>query len=105
MIVEKSLVRGRNMTSRVSVTELLRNFSDILGRVRFRGERFIILRGGRPVAELGPTVEASTVRLRDLPGILSSLPHLDPEDVEQFAADLQSLREAVGTISAGSWGS
>jgi len=93
------------MVSRVSVTELLRNFSDILGRVRFRGERFIILRGGKPIAELGPTVEAPIVRLRDLPGILSSLPPLDPEEIEQFAADLRSLREAVGTIPNQPWGS
>jgi antitoxin (DNA-binding transcriptional repressor) of toxin-antitoxin stability system len=92
------------MTSRVSVTELLRNFSDILGRVRFRGERFIILRGGKPVAELGPTVEAPLVRLRDLSGILSSLPHLDPEEVEQLAADLRSLREAAGAVPDRPWG-
>jgi antitoxin (DNA-binding transcriptional repressor) of toxin-antitoxin stability system len=93
------------MTSRVSVTELLRNFSDILGRVRFRGERFIILRSGKPVAELGPTGEAPVVRLRDLPGILSSLPPLDPEEVERFAADLRSLHEAVGTVPDRPWGS
>lgn len=92
------------MTSRVSVTELLRNFSEILGRVRFRGERFVVLRGGKPVAELGPTAEAGTVRLGELPGILSSLPRLDPEDAEQFAADLRSLRKAVGTVSDRPWG-
>ncbi len=45
------------MPTRVTVTEAVRNFSEILGRVRFKGERFVLVKGGKPVAELGPTMQ------------------------------------------------
>lgn len=93
------------MPRRLSVTEAVRNFSDILGRVRFQGERFILLKGGKPVAELGPTEAAAPVRLRHLPGILADLPHLDPGDVDDFAADLEAAREAAGSVQPGPWAS
>ena len=38
----------------VSATDAARNFSDLLDAVEHRGERFIILRRGRVVAELQP---------------------------------------------------
>jgi prevent-host-death family protein len=42
-------------TSRsISVAEVKRRFSDILGAVRYRHERFIIERNGTPVAALVP---------------------------------------------------
>jgi len=39
---------------RVSATEAVRNFSEILNRVRYRGETFVIERGGQPICELRP---------------------------------------------------
>ncbi len=90
-------------TKRLTVTEAVRNFSEILGRVRFKGERFVLLKGGRPVAELGPTDAASPVRLKELPAILESLPHLDPEDADLFARDLESARIAIGPMPAAPW--
>ena len=93
------------MPKRLSVTEAVRNFSEILGRIRFRGERFILLKGGKPVAELGPTASAASVRLEELPAILASLPHLDAEDADRFALDLESARSAAGEVSTAPWGS
>lgn len=89
-------------TTRLTVTEAVRNFSEILGRVRFKGERFVLLKGGRPVAELGPT-DAAPVRLEELPAILESLPHLDPEDADRFARELESARAAVGPMPGPPW--
>jgi antitoxin (DNA-binding transcriptional repressor) of toxin-antitoxin stability system len=37
-----------------SVTEVARNFADYINRVVYRGERFVLVRGNKPVAELGP---------------------------------------------------
>ena len=56
----------------VNITEVLRNFSDYINRVAYRGERFILVRGGKPVAELSPV--PSGTRLGDLPSLLASLP-------------------------------
>lgn len=72
-----------------SVTDVLRNFSDYINRVAYRGERFILVRGGKPVAELSP-VPAGT-RLGDLAGLLESLPRLEGE-AESFDRDVRAAR-------------
>src|SRR5450756_1030612 len=36
------------MSTRVSATEAVRTFSDLLTRIRYRGEEFVIERGGEP---------------------------------------------------------
>lgn len=42
------------MTERMGIAEVKRQFSDVLGRVHHRGERFIIERRGSPLAALVP---------------------------------------------------
>lgn len=94
------------MPAYLTVTEAVRNFSEILGRVRFRGERFVLTKGGKPVAELGPTAAAPPVRLSELPVLLAELPKLGPEEAERFAQDLETLRQASGSIPVtGPWAS
>jgi antitoxin (DNA-binding transcriptional repressor) of toxin-antitoxin stability system len=93
------------MSRRLTVTEAVRNFSEILGLVRFKGERFVLVKGGKPVAELGPTDAAVPVRLGELPATLEALPHLEREDAERFATDLEAGRSAAGRIPAVPWGS
>ena len=66
------------MSRKATVTEVVRNFADYINRVAYRGERFLLERGGKVVAELRPVPEGR--RLGDLPGILDSLPHLGPDD-------------------------
>jgi len=90
---------------RLTVTEAVRNFSEILGRIRFKGERFILFKGGKPVAELGPTATAASVRLGELPAIFEALPHLEPGDADRFALDLESARSAAGEVPKAPWGS
>lgn len=43
------------MEIHVSATELARKAGEILGRVRFRGDVFVIERNGEPVARLVPS--------------------------------------------------
>ena len=38
----------------VSATDAARNFADILDAVEHRGERFTVVRRGKPIAHLGP---------------------------------------------------
>lgn len=76
------------METKITATELARSLSDILSRVHYRGERFIIERNGDPVASLGPpgppagpTARELMRRLKDL-----SMPGDgfadDPEDIQ-----------------------
>jgi prevent-host-death family protein len=47
------------VTHRISATELARKLGDVLGRVRYRGESFIVERNGTPVARLEPVARAT----------------------------------------------
>jgi antitoxin (DNA-binding transcriptional repressor) of toxin-antitoxin stability system len=75
-----------------SVTEVARHFADYINRVVYRGERFVLMRGKKPVAELGPLPAGK--RLAELPGLLDTLPKLS--EAEAFADDLVSARSMLG---------
>lgn len=74
----------------ITVTELLRNFRDYIGRVTHGGERFLLSRGGETVAELRGVASGRT--LDELPDVLASLPRLSAEDADGFARDLETAR-------------
>ena len=81
---------------RLSATEAARGFSELLNRVRYRGERFIIERGGVPIGELRP---AAPVRFTgaDLLALLRSLPKVDEkffDDVEEAVRNQPRLPES-----------
>jgi antitoxin (DNA-binding transcriptional repressor) of toxin-antitoxin stability system len=50
---------------RITASELARRLGDILGRVRYRGEAFLIERHDVAIAQLGPVTGAATTSLRD----------------------------------------
>lgn len=89
--------------SNVTITHLARNLADLVNRVAYRGERFTVVRGNRPVAELIPAPRGR--RLGDLPGILERLPHLGAADADAMAAELDAARSALGKPEADAWGS
>lgn len=74
----------------VSVTELIRGFSDYVNRVAYRQERFILLKGRKPVAELRPVPVGQV--LGELDAVLRSLPRLTPGEADAFAADIDAAR-------------
>lgn len=84
------------MKTDASVTDVSRNFADYINRVAYRGERFVLIRGGKPVAELSPVPTGT--RLRDLPALLESLPRLDPEEADAFAADVADARAELSDV-------
>lgn len=90
------------MRRTVTVTEMARNFADYINRIAYRGQRFLLTRGNRVVAEIRPVPEARS--LGELPGLLSALPRLSPEEAEAFGRDLAQAREALGRPpSEGAW--
>lgn len=80
-------------TTRLSVTEMVRGFSDYVNRVAYRGERFILLKGRKPMAELRP-VPAGKL-LGELDALLRSLPALTAAEVESYAADIEEARAGL----------
>lgn len=81
----------------ITVTQLMRNFREYIGRVAHGGERFLLSRGGETVAELRGV--ASGRKLEDLPDLLDSLPHLSPEQAADFARDLEEARSELSATS------
>ena len=69
----------------VSATVAARTFSDLLNRVQYRGERFIIERGGHPVGELCPATPRVCTGA-DLKHLLATLPHADAAFGEDVVA-------------------
>ncbi|HWQ68575.1 MAG TPA: hypothetical protein VN494_01245 [Patescibacteria group bacterium] len=92
------------MPKSLSVTEVVRHFSELIGRVRFYGERVVLTKGGKPVAELRPTLETTRVRAGDLPALFAQLPHLGQEEATRFAEDLDAARRIL-TTPADRWAS
>lgn len=60
----------------MTATEVARNFSDVLNRVRYRGEEIVIERGGEPVAKIVP-VGPKPCTVAELSRLLASLPKPD----------------------------
>lgn len=71
----------------LSVTEMVRGFSDYINRVAYRRERFILLKGRKPVAELRPLPSGRL--LSELEELLRSLPVLSDAEAADFAADIE----------------
>jgi prevent-host-death family protein len=73
---------------RITATEAARRLSDLLNRVRYRGEAFTITRGGEVVAELAPSPSADGVPLAELVERVIAVRSGDPE----FAEDLERIQ-------------
>jgi antitoxin (DNA-binding transcriptional repressor) of toxin-antitoxin stability system len=79
-----------------SVTEVARHFADYINRVAFRGERFVLMRGKKAVAELRPVPAGK--RLGELPALLASLPHLSEAEADTLFEDVAQARDELGRI-------
>ncbi len=88
---------------RVSVTEAVRNFADLVNRVFYQGLRYRLIRGGREVAELSPPAGSSSVSAADLRAALERMPHLGVEEAEELSKDIDRLRRAAGSSPETSW--
>ncbi|MEK6692478.1 MAG: antitoxin [Nitrospirota bacterium] len=76
----------------VSATEAVRKFSEILNSIKYRGDHYTIIRGGKPVASISPVETETRGRsLGDLKELLKRLPSLGDES-ERFEKDLKEIR-------------
>lgn len=90
--------------SEITVTELARGLSEVINRTTYRGEEFLVIRGGKPVARISPV--PAGLRMKDLPTILDrGLPPLDAGDLDDFAADLGKIRREMNEPVGNAWDS
>ena len=90
-------------TNVLTVTEMVRHFSDYISRVAYRNETFILRKGNNPMAEIRPVLDG--IRLGDLPSMLNSIPHLSEDEVHAFAGDIESARlMSSGEMARDPWG-
>jgi antitoxin (DNA-binding transcriptional repressor) of toxin-antitoxin stability system len=65
------------MAMHVSATEAVRTFSDLLNRIRYRGEEFVVERAGEPVCRMTPAAPTQRLTLRELSSLLRDIPEPD----------------------------
>jgi len=81
------------MGKRITATQAVREFSELLNKIKFKGDHYIIERSGKPVAQMEPVKEAKKAKtLKELKPLLKGLPRLD-EELDAFAADLEGIRK------------
>ncbi len=73
--------------TRITATEAARNFSDLLNRVRYRGESFTIERSGEVVAQIIAPPQTRKSTGADLSRLLAEFPLPDDE----FANDIRQI--------------
>ncbi len=87
------------METKISATDLARSLSDVLSRVRYRRETFLIERNGEAVATITPAQPTSGITLRDVVARLGPLAM--PGD--GFADDLEAVQSSQPRAVAPLW--
>jgi prevent-host-death family protein len=77
------------MEHRITATELARRIGDVLGRVRYRGDTFVVERNGDPVARITPLPGQTVVTLREALAIWEAARPSEPDP--SFADDLERV--------------
>ena len=89
------------MERHITATRAVRDFSEVLNTIKFKGVHYIIERGGKPVASMKPVDERADVKtLGELKALLKKLPRLD-EELDAFAADLEDIRKDQPLMATG----
>ena len=86
------------MESHLSATEAARNFSDLVNRVLYRGEVFVVERGGQPVCRIVPARPAKFT-LREFAQLLKTIPKPDPA----YWDDLEGIQRKQPPLPDSPW--
>jgi prevent-host-death family protein len=78
------------MPADVSATDLARNLGDVLARVRYRGETFLVRKNGKVIARIVPATAPATSTAREAFGAWAQAASPDPG----FAGDLEKAGQA-----------
>lgn len=86
------------METTISATELARHLADVLSRVQYRGERFLIERNGSLAAAMMPPATRPSITLKDLAVLMG-----DQEPDAAFADDLEALQDSQPLAPPSPW--
>lgn len=79
------------MEKTIVATEAVRKFSELLNMIKFRGEHYVITRGGKPIASMGPLAAPPQEHtLGELKKLLKGIPSLG-EEARAFEKDLAAI--------------
>lgn len=87
------------MRERISATAAARSFSDLLNRVRYKGDSFVIVRNGEEVGRLEPI---SPKRPKTFNEFVEMIRTMGPPD-EDFARDLEEIRRSQPALPEDPW--
>ena len=89
------------MEKRISATRAVRDFSEVLNSIKYKGFHYIIERGGKPIASMKSINEKiDPMTLGELKTLLKKLPRLD-EELDAFASDLEEISRNQPLMSTG----
>ncbi len=81
------------MTKTITATEAVRKFSELLNSIKYTGNDYTIVRGGKPVASIRPAeTHARKLTLGDLVELVKTLPSLGDES-NLFKRDIKDARK------------
>jgi antitoxin (DNA-binding transcriptional repressor) of toxin-antitoxin stability system len=90
------------MRKKVSATEAVRKFSEIMSHVHYKGDSYIVVRGGKPVASISQVAQPLKAKnLGELKSLLATIPRLGAE-AEAFESDVKAARESQPALPKGS---
>jgi len=87
----------------LTVTEALRNFSDLIGYVRFAGKSVTLTKGNKPVVRIEPVKRMSTVADLRAWATDPNRARLTPEEAEAFERDIEAGRKHANTPPVNKW--
>ena len=87
------------METTITATELSKRLSDVLNRVKYRGERFVVERNGERVATIGPAIDTPGITVGEFLAQLRDAPRPDPG----FADDFEAGIAAQGVLEFPEW--
>ena len=82
----------------ITVTDAARGFSDLINRVRYRGESATLMKGGKPVARVVPVGRICTGK--DLAAVWPGLSHLGAEEARAMERDLAASRKKLPALKS-----
>ncbi len=82
----------------ISATAAARSFSELVSRVRYKGETYLIEKGGRPMCELSP-VANSRFTGADFLALLGTL----PKPAAEFLDTVEEAIRCQAMIESSSW--
>ena len=92
------------MADVVTVTEVARNFSDIINRVQYQSRTYLLTRGGQTVAQLS-AVNPEPLTFDAFVRLWKARPRLDPADAVLWESELAAAKAQIMPALESVWDS